>query len=258
MDAVRHQAGFLALLSAVDKTDVLHLQRLCDNGIEHSNRRRSVAGLLPPMPAPGGLLEQDGLPRCQVPRHRHHLLRTRCVGEFSSPSDPSLSRKNKKPLTRPQNILTDFIILFLPIRPLWALQASLTRRLGVIAVVSVGGVAVVVSCLRIIVLHQFAINPDFTYILGQMVIISAVELNVAIMAANAPSFKAIWLKHVSGSLSEYVSSVQLSSLNKRKQSGAPEPSVVYQRSVPKRERDILDSSSTNNLVGSSESRESVN
>ncbi|PLN80574.1 hypothetical protein BDW42DRAFT_194389 [Aspergillus taichungensis] len=152
------------------------------------------------------------------------------------------------------NILTDFIILFLPIRPLWALQASLTRRLGVIAVVSVGGVAVVVSCLRIIVLHQFAINPDFTYVLGQMVIISAVELNIAIMAANVPSFKAIWLKHVSGSLSEYKSSVQLSSLNRRKQSGA----VVYQRSVPKREQDIPDSSSTNYLVGRSESRDSVN
>ena len=78
-----------------------------------------------------------------------------------------------------------------------------------------GGIAVIVSCLRIIVLHQFAVSADFTYILGKMVIISALELNVAIMAANAPSLKAVWLKHISGSLSSYMSSIQLSSLQRK-------------------------------------------
>lgn len=146
-----------------------------------------------------------------------------------------------------QNILTDFIILSLPIRPLWNMQASLSRRLGVIAVVSVGSVAVIVSCLRLIVLHEFAVNPDFSYILGKMVIISAAELNVAIMAANAPSLKAVWLKHVSGSLSNYMSSMPLSSLSK-KQNSAPEAPVSRRRDVPKHDGDLPDSSSMNNLV----------
>ncbi|KAL4804567.1 hypothetical protein BDV18DRAFT_161662 [Aspergillus unguis] len=141
------------------------------------------------------------------------------------------------------NILTDFLILCLPIRPLWKIQASVSRRLGIIAVVTVGGVAVIVSCLRIIVLHQFAVDPDFTYILGKMVIISSAELNTAIMAANAPSLKAVWLKHVRGSLSGYMSTVQLSSLGKKQEA---EP--VRGRVVPKRDNDIPDSSSTNNLV----------
>ncbi|KAL2851911.1 hypothetical protein BJY01DRAFT_232806 [Aspergillus pseudoustus] len=146
------------------------------------------------------------------------------------------------------NIMTDFIILFLPIRPLCNIQASLSRRLGVIAVVTVGGVAVGVSCLRIIVLHEFAVNPDFTYILGKMVIISAVELNVAIMAANAPSLKAVWLKHINGSISNYISSVQLSSLSKKQHTNAPERSVIRHRVNPKHNHNLAYSSSMNNLV----------
>lgn len=146
-----------------------------------------------------------------------------------------------------QNILTDFIILSLPIRPLWNMQASLSRRLGVIAVVSVGSIAVIVSCLRLIVLHEFAVNPDFSYILGKMVIISAAELNVAIMAANAPSLKAVWLKHISGSLSSYMSSMPLSSLSKN-QNAAPDAPVIRRRDTPKHDRDFPDSSSMNNLV----------
>lgn len=98
-----------------------------------------------------------------------------------------------------QSILTDCIILLLPIPPLWAIQASIRRRLTLIALISFGGSAVLVSFLRLIVLHEFDVDPDFTYTLGKMVIISAIELDVAIMAANAPALKAVWLKHVSKS-----------------------------------------------------------
>ncbi|CDM30293.1 hypothetical protein DTO013E5_9274 [Penicillium roqueforti] len=43
-----------------------------------------------------------------------------------------------------------------------------------------------------------------------MIIISAVELNVAVTAANVPSFKAIWRKHVNGTLKGNTNSVNLS------------------------------------------------
>lgn len=52
-----------------------------------------------------------------------------------------------------------------------------------------------VSFLRIIVLHEFEVSPDFTWTLGKMVIVSAIELDVAIMASNAASMKAIWVKY---------------------------------------------------------------
>ncbi|KAJ5216800.1 hypothetical protein N7468_009808 [Penicillium chermesinum] len=146
-------------------------------------------------------------------------------------------------------IMMDVIVLAFPIRPLWNIQASLSRRLGIIATITAGGIAVVVSCLRIIVLHQFAVNPDFTYILGDMVIISAIELNVAIMVANAPSLKAFWLRHVRGSLSDYTSSVKLSSLRKERSSNQAERSNIYQRDERGlKPTDLMDSSSTNNLV----------
>ncbi|KAL1962759.1 hypothetical protein VTN77DRAFT_9213 [Rasamsonia byssochlamydoides] len=95
------------------------------------------------------------------------------------------------------SILTDCIILALPIHSLMSIQASLRRRLQLITLITFGGSAVLVSFLRLIVLHQFDVDPDFTYTLGKMVIISAIELDVAIMAANAPSLKAVWLRHIS-------------------------------------------------------------
>lgn len=87
--------------------------------------------------------------------------------------------------------------MVLPIPTLWKIQASVRRRITLIAVITFGGSAVLVSFLRLIVLHEFDVNPDFTYTLGKMVIISAIELDVAIMAANAPSMKALWLKYIS-------------------------------------------------------------
>lgn len=49
-----------------------------------------------------------------------------------------------------------------------------------------------VSGLRYIVLWQFATDPDFTWTLGKMVIISNLEMQVAIIAANMPAIKAFW------------------------------------------------------------------
>jgi hypothetical protein len=51
--------------------------------------------------------------------------------------------------------------------------------------------------LRLVVLREFQVSPDFTYTLGKMIIISSIEIDVAIMAANGPAMKAVWAKHVS-------------------------------------------------------------
>ncbi|KAJ5719283.1 hypothetical protein N7493_007738 [Penicillium malachiteum] len=153
-------------------------------------------------------------------------------------------------------IFMDFVILILPIRPLWKIQASVTRRLAIIATITVGGIAVLVSCLRVIVLHEFAVNPDFTYTLGKMVIISAIELNVAITAANVPSFKAIWRKHVTGTLTDQSnsSSHYMSPLGKGQSGGSKDRTIVLQRREPDYDHaDLPDSSSTNNLVERQES-----
>jgi hypothetical protein len=51
--------------------------------------------------------------------------------------------------------------------------------------------------LRIIVLVQFEKNIDLTYTLGKLIIISSIEIDLAIIAANAPSLKIYWSKYIS-------------------------------------------------------------
>jgi hypothetical protein len=65
-----------------------------------------------------------------------------------------------------------------------------------------GASSVLISILRLLVLHEFYANPDFTWVLGKMIIVSALEIEVAIIAANVPSLKTIWVTHMrNGSLS---------------------------------------------------------
>ncbi|KAL4960092.1 uncharacterized protein BDV14DRAFT_193225 [Aspergillus stella-maris] len=116
------------------------------------------------------------------------------------------------------NILTDVIILSLPIRPLWKLQASRSRRLGVLAVISLGAAACIIY--------------DFTCTLGKMVIIPAVALDVAITAANAP----------------YIPNQHPSSLSEKKVVLGCEPLVIRHPLRPKHEGTFLDTSSTNDLL----------
>ncbi|KAJ5912398.1 hypothetical protein N7504_001281 [Penicillium tannophilum] len=64
-----------------------------------------------------------------------------------------------------------------------------------------------------------------------MVIVSAFELNTAVITASLPSINDIWLKHVSGSLTGQTTSTHLSSLGKKGHSGdRTEPLIIYQGS----------------------------
>jgi len=51
--------------------------------------------------------------------------------------------------------------------------------------------------LRLIILHAFEKNIDLTYTLGKLIIISSIEIDLAIIAANAPSLKIYWTKYIS-------------------------------------------------------------
>lgn len=72
------------------------------------------------------------------------------------------------------------------------LQMSLKRRLMVLGVITTGGSAVLCGGLRAIILFEFSNSPDFTFALGKMIIISAVEIDMAILAANMPALKAFY------------------------------------------------------------------
>ncbi|KAH6714279.1 hypothetical protein DL95DRAFT_341111 [Leptodontidium sp. 2 PMI_412] len=97
------------------------------------------------------------------------------------------------------NIFTDICIVVLPIQPLWAIQISLRKRLMLLSIISLGGVVVLISILRLTVLLEFQKMTNFTYSLGKIIIISCIELEVAIMAANAPSLRILISKATGGS-----------------------------------------------------------
>ena len=96
-----------------------------------------------------------------------------------------------------QNVFVDIIIYTFPIYPLWQLQATRSKRIGLIAIMTFGGCTIIVSGLRIIVLWQLATRVDFTYIFGRVVIVTTIEFVTAIVTANMPAMKTIWKYHVS-------------------------------------------------------------
>ncbi|KAK8094945.1 hypothetical protein PG997_001630 [Apiospora hydei] len=71
-------------------------------------------------------------------------------------------------------------------RPLWHLQVSLKRRLGLIAIFTMGGGAITVSLLRFIVLWQLSNTADTTYVFGSVTIVTSVEFAAAVITANMP------------------------------------------------------------------------
>ncbi|KAF9639898.1 putative integral membrane protein [Lasiodiplodia theobromae] len=95
----------------------------------------------------------------------------------------------------------DIVIFIIPIHTVWKLQMTLRRKLQVLSVICTGGAAVLVSALRLVVLLEFSRSPDFTWTLGKMIIISSFEINVAIIASNMPSMKALWTSWRDGTLS---------------------------------------------------------
>ena len=51
-----------------------------------------------------------------------------------------------------------------------------------------------VACLRLIPLFEMNSTTDLSYTLGKMVIVAALEIQLAVVAVNLPSLKALWVK----------------------------------------------------------------
>ena len=91
-----------------------------------------------------------------------------------------------------QLIVVDFAIFILPLSTVLSLQMSVKRRLQVLAVITTGGSSVIVSCLRLIVIYRFSVTDDFIWEVGNICIVSAAEMEVAILASNMPALRALW------------------------------------------------------------------
>ncbi|KAJ5780428.1 hypothetical protein N7457_005588 [Penicillium paradoxum] len=91
------------------------------------------------------------------------------------------------------NLISDLMVLSIPIIITARLQMPLRRKIAVCVILCLGGIATGVGVWRIILIVQsymhLATDPDPTYSIA--ICSSAVEVNVAIVTACAPSMKAI-------------------------------------------------------------------
>ncbi|CAG5156828.1 uncharacterized protein ALTATR162_LOCUS4621 [Alternaria atra] len=81
------------------------------------------------------------------------------------------------------NIITDFLILCLPIPMLHALQLPMKQKILLGFVFALGSGVVVISTVRIIYVYSMISDPDSTYNVAKACIFSTVELNGGVICA---------------------------------------------------------------------------
>jgi hypothetical protein len=84
-------------------------------------------------------------------------------------------------------ILTDILILIIPIVMVWPLRLNWRKKLAIGSVLSLGWIVVAVALVRLKSFHDLynVVNPDPTYALG--VTTSSVEVNVAVTLCCGPA-----------------------------------------------------------------------
>ncbi|CAZ85477.1 unnamed protein product [Tuber melanosporum] len=91
------------------------------------------------------------------------------------------------------NILSDIVILILPLPTLVRLQTNRRKRAALILIFSCGSIAVVGSVVRITALyknqHAMDTGGDVSYVATYVLLWSQVEVNFGIITASAPALK---------------------------------------------------------------------
>jgi hypothetical protein len=90
-------------------------------------------------------------------------------------------------------ILTDVLILLVPVAMMWNLRMTLRQKFAVSAVLSVGWIVAILGVVRFKVFYDFwypsSTSNDPTYKVS--ITLSGIEVNVAIMTACGPALKAL-------------------------------------------------------------------
>ncbi|PVH68237.1 putative integral membrane protein [Cadophora sp. DSE1049] len=89
------------------------------------------------------------------------------------------------------NILTDLIILGLPMPVLSTLKLPVKQKVGVIFVFAIGGFVCLVSVLRLHSLYIVSVSTDITWDNTQAAVWSIIEVTVGIICASMPAMKPV-------------------------------------------------------------------
>ncbi|USP74480.1 uncharacterized protein yc1106_01754 [Curvularia clavata] len=94
------------------------------------------------------------------------------------------------------NIITDFLILCLPLPMLRALQLPMKQKVLLGMVFGVGSGVVVISMVRIIYVYSMISDPDSTYNVAKACIFSTIELNGGVICVCTALLKPFIQKHM--------------------------------------------------------------
>ncbi|KAI4220652.1 MAG: hypothetical protein L6R36_007465 [Xanthoria steineri] len=88
------------------------------------------------------------------------------------------------------NVVSDIVVLVLPIPAIWSLKMDLRRKLRLVAVFSVGTFAVVASIVRLARTPVVFVDRDRTWNLGKIETWAVLEVNVGLICACSLAFPA--------------------------------------------------------------------
>ncbi|MCJ1349794.1 hypothetical protein MMC31_008035 [Peltigera leucophlebia] len=94
------------------------------------------------------------------------------------------------------NIITDLIMLALPVPVIWKIQLSWKDKVGLMITFGTGSIGTITSILRFLTFLRFsgpAADPDPTWHSVQLVIYSIVEVTVYTIASCLPIYRSLYL-----------------------------------------------------------------
>ncbi|KAJ3455464.1 hypothetical protein MRS44_016946 [Fusarium solani] len=92
------------------------------------------------------------------------------------------------------NIITDALILCLPVYEVSKLQVRRSQKFAIIGIFLLGGIVVVVSCIRlkvVIDLVNAGVDADFTQLIGPCWIWTTVEPTIGLLCASLPTMQPV-------------------------------------------------------------------
>ena len=93
------------------------------------------------------------------------------------------------------NVLTDFIILILPMPLLWGLQQPLERKIKIMGIFMLGGFVCFASIYRAVIIHNLnPIDPSYTDIQAQ--VWTAIEMGMGVVSVCLPTYRPIFSRMV--------------------------------------------------------------
>ncbi|KAF2965681.1 hypothetical protein GQX73_g7894 [Xylaria multiplex] len=90
------------------------------------------------------------------------------------------------------NLVADLLVLVVPIPEILALQMGTKKKIGVCAVMLLGGLVCVVSAVRIWAFYRFTVETDITWVQADVFLLSSVEPAFGIVSACLPSLRPLY------------------------------------------------------------------